>query len=55
MKDAQCYDSLLWEIRIEGDLWHHDMVYDIARHPAFGDISGPVGTGSSPEEALAKR
>jgi predicted RNase H-like HicB family nuclease len=28
-------------------------VIRIARHPEFGDISGPVGTGSSPEEALA--
>ena len=54
MKDAQYYDSLPGEIRIERDLCHNGMVYYIARHPEFGDISGPVGTGRSPEEALAE-
>jgi predicted RNase H-like HicB family nuclease len=53
MKDAQYYDSLPWDIRIERDLRHDGTVYYIARHPEFGDISGPVGTGASPEEALA--
>ena len=54
MKDAQYYDSLPWEIRIERDLRHDGTVYYIARHPEFGDLSGPVGTGNSPEEALAE-
>jgi predicted RNase H-like HicB family nuclease len=54
MKDAQYYDSLPWEILIERDLRHDGRVYYIARHPEFGDISGPVGTGNSPEEALAE-
>ena len=53
MKDAQYYDSLPWDIRIERDLRHDGTVYYIARHPEFGDISGPVGIGASPEEALA--
>jgi len=53
MKDAQYYDSLPWEVRIERDLGHDGTVYYIARHPEFGDIAGPVGTGASPEEALA--
>ena len=54
MKDAQYYDSLPWEIRIERDLRHDGTVYYIARHPEFGDISGPVGTGVSPEDALTE-
>jgi hypothetical protein len=54
MKDAQYYDSLPWEIRLERDLRHDGTVYYIARHPEFGDISGPMGTGNSPEEALAE-
>jgi predicted RNase H-like HicB family nuclease len=54
MKDTQYYDSLPWEIRIERDLRHDGTVYYIARHPEFGDISGPMGTGNSPEEALAE-
>jgi predicted RNase H-like HicB family nuclease len=53
MKDTQYYDSLPWEIRIERDLRHDGAVYYIARHPEFGEISGPVGTSSSLEEALA--
>ena len=53
MKDAQYYDALPWEIRIERDLQHDGTVYYIARHPEFGDMAGPLGTGSSPEEALA--
>jgi len=54
MKDAQYYDSLPREIRIERDLCHDGTTYYIARHPEFGEISGPVGTGRSPEEALAE-
>ncbi len=54
MKDARYYDSLPWEVRIERDLRHDGSVYYIARHPEFGDIAGPVGTGASPEEALAE-
>ena len=54
MKDAQYYGSLPWEIRIERDLRHDGTVYYITRHPEFGDISGPMGTGRSPEEALAE-
>jgi predicted RNase H-like HicB family nuclease len=40
--------------RIERDLRRDGTVYYIARHPEFGDITGPVGTGVSPEEALAE-
>ncbi len=54
MKDAQYYDSLPWEVRIERDLQPDGTVYYIARHPEFGDIAGPVGTGAAPEEALAE-
>jgi len=54
MKDVQYYDSLPWEVRIERDLHQDGTVYYIARHPEFGDISGPVGAGASPEEALAE-
>lgn len=53
MKDTRYYDSLPWEVRIERDLQPDGTVYYIARHPEFGDIAGPVGTGISPEEALA--
>lgn len=54
MKDAQYYEALPWEVRIERDLHYDDTVYYIARHPEFGDIAGPVGTGASPEEALTE-
>jgi len=54
MKDAQYYDSLPWEVRIERDLHKDGTVYYIARHPEFGDLSGPLGTGVSPEEAVAE-
>jgi predicted RNase H-like HicB family nuclease len=54
MKDVQYYDGLPWDIRIERDLQHDGTVYYIARHPEFGDVSGPLGTGDSPEEALAE-
>ena len=54
MKDAQYYDALRWEVRIERDLHHDGTVYYIACHLEFGDIAGPVGTGASPEEALTE-
>jgi predicted RNase H-like HicB family nuclease len=54
MKDAQYYDSLPWEVRVERDLQQDGTVYYIARHPEFGNIAGPVGTGVSPEEALVE-
>ncbi|MGH6689643.1 MAG: type II toxin-antitoxin system HicB family antitoxin [Gammaproteobacteria bacterium] len=53
MRDLAYYDRLAWEIRIERDLRADGSVYYIARHPEFGTIAGPLGTGSSPEEALA--
>lgn len=53
MKDLSYYDRLAWEIRIERDLRADGSVYYVARHPEFGSIAGPLGTGSSPEEALA--
>ena len=54
MKDARYYDSLPWEVRIEHDLRRDGTVYYIARHPEFGEVAGTVGTGTSPEEALAE-
>jgi predicted RNase H-like HicB family nuclease len=54
MRDAQYYDSLPWEVRIERDLRLDGTVYYIARHPEFGKIAGPVGTGTAPEEAVAE-
>ena len=54
MKDTQYYDALPWEVCIERDLWQDGTVYYIARHPEFGEFTGPVGTGKSPEEALAE-
>ncbi|MGH7966731.1 MAG: type II toxin-antitoxin system HicB family antitoxin [Candidatus Binatia bacterium] len=54
MKDARYYDALPWEVRIERDLQHDGTVYYIARHPEFGEVAGPVGTGASPQEALAE-
>ena len=53
MKDLAYYDRLAWEIRIERDLRADGSVYYVARHPEFGPIAGPLGTGSTPEEALA--
>jgi predicted RNase H-like HicB family nuclease len=53
-KDEQYYESLPWEVRLERDLQQNGTVYYIARHPEFGDIAGPVGTGASPEEALTE-
>ena len=53
MKDLAYYDGLAWEIRIERDLRADGSVYYVACHPEFGPIAGPLGTGSTPEEALA--
>lgn len=53
MKDVKYYESLPWEIHIERDVRADGSVYYVARHPEFGPVSGPIGTGSSPEEALA--
>ena len=53
MKDLAYYDGVAWEIRIERDLRADGSVYYVARHPEFGPVAGPLGTGSSPEEALA--
>jgi len=54
MKDIEYYDSLPWEVRIERDGRVDGSVYYVARHPEFGEVSGPLGTGGSPEEALAE-
>ncbi len=53
MRDLAYYDGLAWEIRIERDLRPDGSVYYVARHSEFGPIAGPLGTGSSPEEAIA--
>ena len=53
MKDQAYYDHVAWEIRIERDLRADGSVYYIARHPEFGTMAGPIGTGSSPEVAVA--
>lgn len=53
MKDMQYYDGLPWNVRIERDLQRDGTVYYIARHLEFGDVAGPLGTGSSPAETLA--
>jgi len=53
MKDIS-YDALPWEVQIERDLRKDGSIYYMARHPEFGPISGPMGTGSTPEEALAE-
>jgi predicted RNase H-like HicB family nuclease len=54
MKDEKYYDSLPWEVQIERDVRADGSIYYLARHPEFGPVSGPVGTGASPEEALAE-
>ena len=53
MKDARYYDALPWEVQNERDLRQDGSIYYVARHPEFGTISGPMGTGSTPEEARA--
>lgn len=53
MKDEGYYDCLPWEVQIERDIRSDGSIYYIARHPEFGALSGPLGTGASPEEALA--
>ena len=54
MKDVNDYDSLPWEVQIERDVRADGSIYYVARHPEFGPVSGPLGTGASPEEALAE-
>jgi predicted RNase H-like HicB family nuclease len=54
MKDASYYDSLPWGVQIERDLRQDGSIYYVARHPEFGPLSGPIGTGPTPEEALAE-
>lgn len=54
MKDVNYYDSLPWEVQIERDVRADGSIYYVARHPEFGAVSGPLGTGASPEEALAE-
>lgn len=54
MKDASYYDSLPWEVQVERDLRKDGSIYYVARHPEFGPLSGPIGTGATPEEALAE-
>lgn len=54
MRDANYYDALPWEVQIERDLRKDGSIYYVARHPEFGPISGPIGTGSTPEEALVE-
>lgn len=53
MKDLAYYEGLAWDVRIERDLRADGSVYYVARHPEFGSISGPLGTGATPEEAMA--
>lgn len=53
MRDLVYYDSLPWEVRIDRDVRGDGSVYYVARHPEFGVHSGPLGTGESPEAALA--
>ena len=53
MKDLTYYDALAWDVRIERDLRADGSVYYVARHPEFGPVAGPLGTGATAEEALA--
>jgi hypothetical protein len=46
------YDALPGEIQIERDLGKDGTISYIARHPEFGSVCGPIGTGATPEEAL---
>jgi hypothetical protein len=52
VKDLTCYDVIPWEVRVERDIRADGSIYYVARHPEFGQISGPLGTGATPEEAL---
>lgn len=54
MKDLRYYDSLPWEVQIERDLRKDGSIYYVARHPEFGPLAGPIGTGVTPEQALAE-
>jgi predicted RNase H-like HicB family nuclease len=53
MKDLAYYDAVPWDVRIERDIRADGSIFYVARHPEFGSISGPLGTGATPEEALA--
>ena len=53
MKDLAYYEGLAWDVWIERDLRANGSVNYVARHPEFGSISGPLGTGATPEEAMA--
>ncbi len=53
MKNRAYYDALPWEVRVERDIRADGSIYYVARHPEFGPTSGPLGTGATPEEALA--
>ena len=54
MKDMKYYDSLPWEVQIERDVRADGSIYYVARHPEFGAVAGPLGTGATPEQALAE-
>jgi hypothetical protein len=53
MKDLQYYEALPWDIRLARDLQRDGTVSYSARHLEVGEVAGPLGTGSSPEEARA--
>lgn len=53
MKNLAYYDAVSWEVRVERDIRADGSIYYVARHPEFGTVSGPLGTGTTPEEALA--
>jgi len=50
MKDMGHYGALPWEVWIERDLRQDGSIYYVARHPECGPVSGPTGTGGTPEE-----
>ncbi|MFQ5893799.1 MAG: type II toxin-antitoxin system HicB family antitoxin [Nitrospinota bacterium] len=54
MKDVKDDDSLPWDVQIERDVRADGSIYYVARHPAFGAVSGPFGTGASLDEALSE-
>ena len=54
MKDQGYYDTRAWEVWIERDLREDGSIYYVARHPEFGPLSGPIGTGTTPEDAVAE-
>ena len=52
-KDLAYYEALAWEVALERDLRADGSVYYVARHPEFGLVAGPLGSGGTPEEAVA--